>query len=55
MLEAKSLNANIVDVIPGNTTVSFKGWEYGEAVKDYWTGNLDNRWFYYFKDGKKYM
>ena len=50
--EAKSLNANIVDVIPGNTTVSFKGWEYGEAVKDYWTGNLDNRWFYYFKDGK---
>ncbi|HFJ9426503.1 papain-like cysteine protease family protein [Bacillus cereus] len=51
--EAKSLNANIVDVIPGNTKVSFKGWEYGEAVKDYWTGNLDNRWFYYFKDGKK--
>lgn len=50
--EAKSLNANIVDVIPGNTKVSFKGWEYGEAVKDYWTGNLDNRWFYYFKDEK---
>lgn len=53
--EEKSLNANIVDVIPGNTKASFKGWEYGEAVKDYWTGNLDNRWFYYFKDGKKYM
>ena len=51
--EEKSLNANIVDVIPGNTKVSFKGWEYGEAVKEYWTGNLDNRWFYYFKDGKK--
>lgn len=52
---AKSLNANIVDVIPENTKVSFKGWEYGEAVKDYWTGSLDNRWFYYFKDGKKYI
>lgn len=51
--EVKSLNVNIVDVIFGNIIVFFKGWEYGEVVKDYWIGNLDNCWFYYFKDGKK--
>lgn len=51
--DAKSLNANMIEVLPGNTKITFKGWENGEAVKDYWTGNLDSRWFYYFKDGKK--
>nr|WP_242143371.1 MULTISPECIES: papain-like cysteine protease family protein [unclassified Bacillus cereus group] len=49
----KNLAGNIIDRLLGNQTVYFNGWEYGEAIKDYWTGNLDNRWFYFYKNGKK--
>ena len=49
----KNLTGNIIDVLQGNQTVYFNGWEYGEGLKDYWTGSIDNRWFYFFKNGKK--
>ncbi len=49
----KNLAGNIIERLPGNQTVHFNGWEYGEAVKDYWTGNLDNRWFYFIKMERK--
>ncbi|MGN4667820.1 papain-like cysteine protease family protein [Bacillus cereus group sp. MYBK234-1] len=51
--EGKSLNTNIIDVLSKNTKVTFQGWEIGEAVRDYWTGVWDNRWFYFYKNGVK--
>lgn len=51
--EGKSLQADIVDVLPKNTSVTFKGWEIGEAVQDYWTGMWDNYWFYFYINSKK--
>ncbi|PEL95298.1 hypothetical protein CN602_28830 [Bacillus cereus] len=49
----KNLNSRVVDVLPGNSKVTFNGWEYGEKVRDYWTGMWDNRWFYYYKGTQK--
>ncbi|MGH0590559.1 papain-like cysteine protease family protein [Bacillus mycoides] len=49
----KNLSGNVIEVLPGNQRVNFNGWEYGEELKGYWTGKLDNRWFYFYKNGKK--
>ncbi|WP_106769223.1 papain-like cysteine protease family protein [Paenibacillus faecalis] len=49
-----STSSPVMFVIRGNTVVEFDGWETGETLKDYWTGQNDNRWFYYNDNGRKY-
>lgn len=42
-----SINSQTVYTIPGNTTVNFEGWVTGDSIYDYWTGEPDNKWFFY--------
>lgn len=42
-----STNSRAVYTIPGSTNVNFEGWVTGDPVQDYWTGEPDNKWFFY--------
>ena len=51
---APSDTARIVDQIYPDTRVQFSGWTTGNSFHDYWTNTLDNRWFFYERNGVKY-
>lgn len=46
--------SSVLYTIAGNTEVQFDGWEEGEAQQDYWTGQSDTRWFYFYKNNAKH-
>lgn len=38
----------------GGQQITFSGLEYGSIINDYWTGNPDPRWYYFYNNGTKY-
>ncbi|UHA75934.1 C39 family peptidase [Paenibacillus sp. 481] len=49
-----TLQSRLLYTIAGNTEVFFDGWERGDTLRDYWTGQNDNRWFYFYKNNEKH-
>ncbi|KYC34654.1 hypothetical protein WA1_50525 [Scytonema hofmannii PCC 7110] len=42
---APSASASIIRISGSNETLNFDAWTYGDTVADYWTNQLDARWY----------
>lgn len=52
---APRLDAPAAYQLAAQTTVSFDGWEEGDAVNDYWNGRPDSRWFFFYDAQRQKM